>query len=207
MIRINLLGVDRRQTRRTAVFDIGKRITLACSMILVVAAAGVGLWFWSLTRTSSQLDADIAEAQSEITRLRGVVGEVTKFEERRAQLEQRVGLIQELRKGQSMPVRLLDEVSRSVPDMMWLTAMEQKASEVTIEGRSTTLIGLSDFVANLGSSDFFKKPIEILDSQVEAAQAGSQGTGVELIQFKVKAQLTTAPSADAAGGRPGAPRK
>ena len=36
--------------------------------------------------------------------------------------------------------------------MLWLTTMEQKEGQVTIEGRSTTLIALSDFVGNLGNS-------------------------------------------------------
>jgi type IV pilus assembly protein PilN len=159
MIRINLLGVERKQARRAAAFDIGKRVTLACSLILVVAAAGIGLWFWSLQQASAQVDADIATAQRELARLRPIIAEVEKFEARQAQQAQRVQLIEQLRKGQSMPVALLDNISKSVPDMLWLTGLQQKEGDVTIDGRSTTLIALSDFVSNLGESNFFKKPI------------------------------------------------
>ena len=50
MIRINLLTSERQKaTRRAPAFDIGKRITLACSLILVAGAAGIGWWYWSLT--------------------------------------------------------------------------------------------------------------------------------------------------------------
>ena len=35
--------------------------------------------------------------------------------------------------------------------MLWLTDLDQKGNDVTIEGQSTTLIALSDFVGNLGS--------------------------------------------------------
>ena len=41
---------------------------------------------------------------------------------------------------------------------------------MTIEGRSTTLIALSDFVGNLGNSPILQKPIEIVNSQVQPAQ-------------------------------------
>ena len=89
-----------------------------------------------------------------------------------------------------MPVQLLDQVSQSVPDMLWLTDLDQKGSDVTIEGQSTTLIALSDFVGNLGNSSLLKKPIEIVNSQVETvAIAGQQAAGVDLIKFTVKAQL------------------
>jgi type IV pilus assembly protein PilN len=199
MIRINLLGVDRQKAKRVAAFDVGKQITLASSLILVLAAAGIGYWYWSLTQESARVDAEIQAAQTEVARLRGIITEVSKFEARRAQLQQRVALIEELRKGQSIPVQLLDQVSRSLPEMLWLTAMKQEGADVTIEGRSTTLMGLSDFVGNLSSNPFFKRPIEILSSMVEAAPATAGGAAPELIRFTVKATLATAP---ASGGPP-----
>jgi type IV pilus assembly protein PilN len=203
MIRINLLGVERKQTRRAAAFDIGKRITLACSLILVVAAAGVAFWYWSLNQASAQVDADIASAKQQQARLNSIINEVSKFESRRAQLQQRVALIEELRTGQSQPVQLLDQVSASVPDMLWLTSMTQTAAaDVEVEGRATTMIALSDFVANLGNSRFFKKPVEIIESKAERDQSG-----LELVQFKVKAQLAGAPQAEAPAGRGAAAKR
>jgi type IV pilus assembly protein PilN len=196
MIRINLLGVERKQARRAAAFDIGKRVTLACSLILVVAAAGIGLWFWSLQQASAQVDADIATAQRELARLRPIIAEVEKFEARQAQQAQRVQLIEQLRKGQSMPVALLDNISKSVPDMLWLTGLQQKEGDVTIDGRSTTLIALSDFVSNLGESNFFKKPIEIVKSESEVGRTEQGATPVDTVEFTVKAQLANPPTAE-----------
>ncbi len=194
MIRINLLGVERQKARRAPAFDIGQRVTLACSLILVLAGVLIGWWYWSINEQAAQVEAELAAARQESVRLRSLITEVQQFEQRRQQLQQRVALIEQLRKGQSIPVQLLDRVSRSLPDMLWLTAMNQQGSDVTIEGRSTTLIALSDFVGNLGSTDFFNKPIEIVDSQVEAAAAGTAapaGAAADLIRFTVKAQLAT----------------
>ena len=197
MIRINLLGVERTQAKKAAIpsFDAGQRLAVACSLILVVALLGIGSWYWSLTTTASDLDAEIARSQQEATRLKSLLTEVKQFEDRRALLQQRVQLIDRLRNGQSVPVQLLDHVSRSLPDMLWLTQMEEGNGAVTIEGRSTTLIALSDFVGNLGTTPLLQKPIEIVNSQVESgstrSQGGRGGTPVDLIKFTVRAQLAT----------------
>jgi type IV pilus assembly protein PilN len=203
MIRINLLGIERPKARKAFAFDPGAQMTVACSLILVLTVSGIGWWYWSLRQQSAQVDQEIATAQQDVARVNSILTEVKQFEQRQQQLQQRVALIQQLRRGQSVPVQLLDDVSHSLPDTLWLTSLEETDSHVTIEGRSTTLIALSDFVGNLGSSVLLKKPIEIVNSQVEAAAAASPGAG-DVIHFTVKAALS-----DTGGAAPppaGAPR-
>jgi type IV pilus assembly protein PilN len=210
MIRINLLAVERKPV--SPGLDVGQKITIGCSLLLVATAALLGWRFWSLRQESIRLDQDIRAAQSETQRLRSVLENVAAFEKRRAQLQQRVALIEELRKGQSGPVHLLDEVSRALPDRLWLTQLQQQEGEVRIEGRTTSLTSLSDFVGNLESSGYFTRPVEILDSQVESQSAqgpGASGAG-DLVRFTVKAQFTmpgAAPMSTVVGaaGAPAAP--
>jgi type IV pilus assembly protein PilN len=206
MIRINLLGVERGKTRKAAAFDLGRQITLACSLILVAAVLGIGWWYWSLSQEAVRVEAEIEAAQREQTRLKSLLTEVAQFEAQRAQLQQRVQLIEQLRAGQSLPVQLLDHVSRSLPDMLWLTEMEQSEGTLTIQGRSTTLIALSDFVGNLGNGDLLQKPIEIVSSQVEPLTAGQGQPAVDVIRFTVRAAVRPATSAPvtAAAPRPAA---
>ena len=198
MIRINLLGAERKQAKAAKVptFDTGQKLTVACSLIFVAGLLGVGYWYWTLTEASARVDREIAAADTEAARLRSLLTEVQQFEARRGQLSQRVQLIEQLRGGQSVPVQMLDHVSRSLPDMLWLTSLVQKGSELTIQGRSTTLIALSDFVGNLGNNPLLIKPIEIVNSEVELAPGSTQGTlagpPVETIRFTVKAQVAAA---------------
>jgi len=209
MIRINLLGVERKQVRTSKVpsfgFDTGQKLTVACSLILVGAMLGIGYWFYWLNETSARVDREIVAGNAEATRLRGLLMEVQQFEGRKAQLTQRVQLIEQLRGGQSVPVQLLDHVSRSLPDMLWLTSMVQNGPELTIQGRSTTLIALSDFVNNLGTNPLLIKPIEIVNSEVEPVTAVVPGRGgqppVETIRFTVKAKV----AGNATRGRGAAP--
>jgi len=184
LIRINLLTVDRERAKRKAKFQVGQKITVACSLILVAAALVVGWWFWSLQRSSADLDQQIADAERETQRLQSVIQQVAQFEARRAQLQQRVTLIEELRKGQTGPVHLLDQISKALPEAMWLTDLKQAGSELTIEGRCTSLNALSDFVSGLEASNLFERPVEIIDSRVEPATVSMP----ELIRFSVKAR-------------------
>ena len=185
MIKINLLAVDRERAKRKAKFQIGQKITAACSLVLVVAALGVGWWFWYLQRASTELDEQIAAAQRETQRLHSIIQQVQQFEARRAQLQQRVTLIEQLRKGQTGPVHLLDHVSRAMPDSMWLTDLKNTGVEVAIDGRCTSLNSLSDFISGLEGSKLFSGAVEIVDSRVELA---TQNTP-ELIRFSVKGKL------------------
>jgi type IV pilus assembly protein PilN len=184
LIKINLLTVDRERAKRKAKFRVGQKVTVGCSLTLVAAALAVGWWFWSLQRGSADLDRQIADAERETLRLQGVIQQVTQFEGRRAQLQQRVTLIEELRKGQTGPVHLLDQISKALPEAMWLTDLRQAANDITLEGRCTSLNSLSDFVSALEASELFERPVEIIDSRVEAPTTLTP----ELIRFSVRAR-------------------
>jgi type IV pilus assembly protein PilN len=203
MIKINLLAVERKATKKKAVVALqsGQKITLGCTLILLAAGLGIAWRYWSLQKQSAQLDLDISTSQQETTRLHSVISQVQQFEQRKTQLQQRVALIEQLRRDQTGPVHMLDQISRSLPPMLWLTNMKQGAAptEVVIDGRCTTMTGLSDFVANLEGSGFFKRGVEIIQSQTEAGPA----TVGELIRFSIKATFQP-PGGDASKGAPGA---
>ena len=167
MIRINLLAAEReRGKKKAALFGTtGQKLTIGCSIILVLAGVFIGWRYWSLGRQSTQLDAEIAAAQQETSRLRSV--------------------IEQLRKGQTGPVHMLDQISRALPQMLWLTELKQVGDDVVIDGRTTVLTSLTDFVTNLEASGYFKKSIDIVNTTAE------QGTGPvsELVKFTIKASF------------------
>ena len=127
MIRINLLAVERTAAKKAArvVISPAHRVTIGASLILIATILGIGWWFLSLRQRSAQIDQDIAKAEAETVQLRSVLAQVQKFEARKAQLTQRVTLIEQLRRGQSAPVHVLDEISKSLPDRLWLTDLKQ----------------------------------------------------------------------------------
>ena len=184
MIRINLLAVERERSKRSRgiVIPPAQRVTIAATLILLLTVLGIGWWFWTLHQRSQKVDAEIARADAEIQKLRSVLGQVQKFETRKAQLQQRVTLIEQLRKGQAAPVHVLDKISRSLPERLWLTELKQTGSDFAISGFGTSMTALSDFVANLENTQRFKRPVEIIDSLVQTDK-----NGLELVKFSIRA--------------------
>jgi type IV pilus assembly protein PilN len=187
MIRINLLAVEREAKKKKATFQAGQKVAVACGLILVLTGGVIGWRYLVISRWSQDLDREIAEKQAQATRLHGIIQQVQQFEQQKAQLQQRVVLIEQLRKSQKGPVRMLDQLSRSLPAMMWLTGLKQDSEAVTIEGKSTTQTGVSDFVGNLESSGYFKKSVDIVSSISDPPTQ----TTPEIVKFTLKAVFVT----------------
>jgi type IV pilus assembly protein PilN len=206
MIRINLIAAETRGVKPAASFDIGKQITVIGAALFVLTLSGLGWRYWSLGQQQAALEADIQSATQEEQRLGAILREVQQFENRKRQLEQRVTLINELRKGQNAPVHMVDQVSRALPEMTWITSLKQEGYQVTIEGRCLTLTSLSDFVGNLEASNYFRKPVEIIDSKVVNGDE-TKGTP-DLIQFSIRGtfQMAGIDSAPQSGQKPGGKR-
>jgi type IV pilus assembly protein PilN len=208
MIRINLLKAE-RATKRRASFQLGsltQKTPLLSSVILLAAMLYVGYAWWDLNHREQQMEEQLTEARAQEQQLQAVLKQVEQFEARKKQLQQRVTLIEELRRGQSAPVHLLDEVSRSIPDRLWLTDMKQTADSVQLDGKTSTLTALADFVGNLENTGYFARPVEIVSSEEERT---TKDVNMVLIKFSMKAQFTPpgAAPAPASGGRPVAGRQ
>ena len=175
MIRINLVAGERRaaKARAARAFKLGQKMTVAGSLILVLTALGIGWRYWALGQTAAQIERDIDAARREEQRLaedaqtgRRVRGAAASM------LQQRVALIDELRKGQNAPVHMIDQISRVAAGDDLADQLKQDGYDVTIEGRCMSLTSLSDFVGNLEASRYFKRPVEIMSSEVVAASSG-----------------------------------
>ena len=144
-----------------------------------------------------------AAAQREEQRLAEILKQVAEFEVRKQQLEQRVDLIDELRKGQTAPVHMIDQISRALPEMTWLTSVTQAGYTLTLQGRCLTLTSLSDFVGNLEASRYFARPVEIVDSIVVP---GDGKATPDLIQFTIRGTFQMAGIEPPAAAKPGGKR-
>ena len=204
MIRINLLAERRNLKAISKGFQAGQKITVIGSLLLVLTLVGVGWRYWAIGQQEAQVAREVADAQREELRLAEILKQVQAFEVRKQQLQQRVTLIDELRKGQTAPVHMVDQISRALPDMTWLTGLRQEGYTLTLQGRCLTLTSLSDFVGNLEASRYFARPVEIIDS---AVVSGDGKETPDLIQFTIRGTFQMAgiepPVAPAAGKKGG----
>jgi type IV pilus assembly protein PilN len=207
MIRINLLATERRAAKvASPAMQAGQKLMVIGSLVLVVTIALLGWRYWALGQEQAQVAREIESATREEARLQEILKQVQEFENRRKLLEARVMLIDELRKGQSAPVHMIDQISKALPDMTWLTGMQQTGYTLQIQGRCLTLTSLSDFIGNLEASRYFIRPVEIIESVVEAGTK----EGPELIRFTIRGtfqmsgvESVAPPPPGAKGGRGG----
>jgi type IV pilus assembly protein PilN len=183
MIRINLLAVERNRPKRRIGFDLGQRVTLVCVVIFVAVLAGVVWQALAVRGEAARLREQVRLVDEELATMVDVVGQRNEFEDRSAELARRVALIEELRDGQGGPVRMIDQVSRALPQGVWLTELRQEGAVITIQGRATSLTGLSDLVVGMERSGHFALPVAIIDSQLEVQTLG------EVVRFELRAEF------------------
>ena len=203
MIRINLLASERRAAKVASPgFQAGQKMMVIGSLLLVLAVVAIGWRYWAIGQEKAEVAREIEAANREEARLQEILKQVEEFENRRKLLEARVALIDELRKGQNAPVHMIDQISKALPDMTWLTAMTQDGYTLTIQGRCLTLTSLSDFIGNLEASRYFIRPVEIIESRVEPATDGP-----ELIVFSIRGTFQMSGVESVAPPPPGAKGK
>jgi type IV pilus assembly protein PilN len=161
LIRINLLTEARAAaTRKTSLLPSGARLNNL--ILLGGVAAGIlyiGIMALILHSRSKSLDEEIARAQEEVARLKSIIDEVKGYEDKKASLEAKIQLINNLKNNQKGPVRLMDEVSRALPDLVWLTELTVSGDQVLLRGRTLSPNAVATYLENLKKSPFFAEPV------------------------------------------------
>jgi type IV pilus assembly protein PilN len=171
MIKINLLAeakrpVAVRRTKAPAARKLrGDELSqwlLLGTLLLFVAACG--LYWWMLYSASKKLDRDIREANAEIKRLEPIIREVEEFKAKKAELEHKIAVIKDLKANQRGPVRIMDAVSRALPELLWLNTLNITRNTVVLTGRAFNTNAVASFIENLDRVPEFHEP-ELLDTK------------------------------------------
>jgi type IV pilus assembly protein PilN len=79
-------------------------------------------------------------------------------------VEDKIAIIDQLKKNQQGPVRVLDELSRRLPSRVWLVSLSQQGNSFSIDGRATTNFDIVDYYNNLKSSAVIED-LELIESR------------------------------------------
>jgi Tfp pilus assembly protein PilN len=162
MIKINLLAekgsTKAKSSSPTAIQTdgMGSGQNLLLMGLLVVGVLISGGWWWSLKGTTAQLKNDIEVADTELERLSEVRRKRDEYTRQKELLERKIELITNLKKQQAAPVHILDQISKNLPDFLWLESMTSTANAISVSGKATTYNAVSNFYGNLNESGYFK---------------------------------------------------
>ena len=201
MIRVNLLSTGPGAPPPREWFPKEQRAAAFGVVLLVATSAGLGGWWWVLKGQKAGAETRIEEAQTKLDQLKQAVKLVDLAAARKSELTERLGLIDRLRDAKRQPVSLLETVSRSVPEGLWLTSIKQKGNEVTVDGRAMSLTAVTDFAETMQTSGLFKMPIEILSTSTEIVEE------LEVVKFAVKAEALKSATPAAPATTPATPGK
>ena len=96
--------------------------------------------------------------QDEQKKLDVVIKQNQIYESRKVALEKRIQVIEDLRKNQLSPVVVLDALDEAIDKTryVWLSTLSQSNATISMAGTGTSVDTLSDLVANLKSTGYFR---------------------------------------------------
>jgi len=160
MIKINLLE-ERKPAKAKAraaslnLDGVRRGSSLLLAGILLAGAAFAGGWWWMLHREQAAWRDKLAQADQELKRLQTALKKTEEYEQQKTLLARKIDLITNLKKMQLVPVHILDQVARNLPDFLWLDSMTATSNKITIAGKATTYTAVSNFYGNLQGSGQF----------------------------------------------------
>jgi len=126
-------------------------------LALLVGGAGVlcaGAW-WVQSNKLRDLDTRIAADEKRQRDLQAIAAQVAQFQQKKAVLENKVLVIEQLRLAQKSPVHMLDEVSKALPDYVWIATLDETQGNLRFGGQSNSLAAVADFISALQRSGWF----------------------------------------------------
>jgi len=195
MIKINLLAEGRRPTavRKSKSAELLKGQDIGMWLLgagLVLGILITGFFWWQLREEQQAQQEAIASAQAEVEALAAVIKEVEDYKAKKAALEKKIGIINDLKLNQRGPVRVMDHISRSLPELLWLDRMVMDDATITVDGRAFNTNAVANFIENLDKVPEFEEPT-LKDTQ---EQAGG------VYKFVVEFKYSFAPLAEEDGG-------
>jgi type IV pilus assembly protein PilN len=159
MIRINLLSEKRKKT----VIELYSFI-LRSAFILVLTLLVLGVFTLYLIGQVSDLKEEKATNEKRLGALQVKLTEVRNYESDNALYEKRNKIIEQLKRNQQIPVRLLEEVSASLPQGVWISRL-MGAEPMMLEGAAFSNTDIVDYVQNLKNSRYLTN-VTLVESQM-----------------------------------------
>lgn len=171
MIKINLLKPEKKDfkeapTAPTPEFKAKARPRLG-NLILLLIVIVVAALFFNQKRAIDNEQKQLSAAQEEKSKLQYVIAKLDQLQKQKDAFEKKVNLINQLKAHRGLAVRIMDELSRNLPDWVWLNEVTFDNMAVQIRGNAISNNLIADYIANLEKSRVFNNVNLIASTQRE----------------------------------------
>ena len=199
MILINLLPHrEAARKQRRDLFNVSMGVAFLIGGLI---AGGIFLWFQA--RISDQQSRNQI-LQSEIKRLEGQIKDIAGLETEIAALRARQQAVEDLQADRNVPVHLMTELVRQLPDGVYVANMRQENQNVTLQGVAQSNERVSELLRNLANkTPWFSRP-ELVE--IVAGTVALNPRDVKRVSnFTIRVQLMRASEAEKAAAASAAP--
>jgi len=165
MIKINLL-LARKEKKKVG---LRKEIVVLIAS-LVILFAGLLVVQWRLEKEKEDTLSKISDTKKEIAYYKSLTTEVVKAKEAQKTLQDKLNVINTLRKEKAGAAKVLDELSIDKPEKIQLESLKKDGSKLGIEGIALDDETIANFMTNLRKSKLFKGVDLIVSEQVEQSK-------------------------------------
>jgi type IV pilus assembly protein PilN len=153
MPRINLLPWREEERKKRQ-----RDFLIATAGAFVAAIAVVGLTMFVYGQRIDGQNARNARLQAEITELDKSIKEIDGLEAQKARLLARMDIIEQLQRSRPEIVHLFDEVTRQLPEGVYLTGMKQVGTQVEVTGIAQSSTRVSALMRQIDRSKWLSDP-------------------------------------------------
>jgi type IV pilus assembly protein PilN len=157
MIRINLLKPETKEISEepTALPEFKARKGLpAYSLVVVLALLAVVLLYFFQRNSFTNEQNLLSKAQEEKKSLEYVIATLAELENQKSLYEKKINLIRSLKARQEDAVKIMDELSKNIPEWVWLTDASFDSQNIQIKGRALSNNLIADYISNLELSPY-----------------------------------------------------
>jgi len=193
MIRINLL--PHRQIKRA------ERKRELGLMVVATVALSVVLVFMGHQVINNRLDAQMnrnSRLQTAITQLDTEIEEIKRLKEEIKNMLDRKQVVENLQSNRSLAVILLDEITRQLPEAVYLTSFKQNGNTITLQGFADSNGRVATLVRNLSTSKWLESPALV---EIKATTVNSQRLSSFLLTVKQKVSGDAATTGSSGKGK------
>jgi type IV pilus assembly protein PilN len=193
MIRVNLL--PHRQIRREA-----KQREFGLMALFAAIAAGA-IVFMGYTVINGQVETQLERNQrldAAIVKLDKEIADIKDLKDQISAMLERKQVVENLQTNRSQSVVVFDELSRQLPEGMYLKSVKQQGNVINVEGVADTNARVATLVRNFNSSNWLESPILI---EIKAVTVNGVKQNMFTLQVNLKAPKVDAEEAKPKNGR------
>jgi len=184
MIRVNLLPHRqiRRETRQREFGLMALFSAIAAAVIIFLGYTYINAKIDAQAERNTRLDAAIVKLDKEIADIKDLKDQISTMLERKQ-------VVENLQTNRSQAVVVLDELSRQLPEGMYLKNIRQQGNVISIEGVADTNARVATLVRNLTTSNWMESPnlVEIKSVEVNTVKQNAFALSVNIKVPKAEA--------------------